>query len=217
MLYYNLIAELKIPWLLPSYDTSEIEDKFKFIKWMKDNSLTSYIPQESAIDNFPYILKIGNGNSAKYVYCIKNNYDLERLNFDSRQQKYICQKYIPGYEEYAHHFIALDGAVVKSITYKHIFSDLVKKGDYYIKGRGLFNHDIQEVTLGDKFINIINLMISKLQFSGAGCIDFKIYEDNIYIFEFNSRMGGSLVYFDHKNKNLDNFFAAYKNALGFVF
>src|SRR6185369_1769740 len=90
------------------------------------------------------------------------------------------------------------------VTYKHIFDDLSMDG-YYIKGRGLFNKQIQKINLQDDFYNILKAMIKMNYFTGNGCIDFKICNGKLLIFEFNTRMGGSLIYFDDLMHDLDDF------------
>lgn len=207
--YASHTALLGIPWLLPTPQASEMENKFKFYRWMEERNLTQYIPASRNLKQFPYILKIGNGYSAKYVYLVKNEHDLNNLNFEN----YICQEYVPGKEEYVHHFIAVGGICIWQKTYKHVFAELVKEGDLYLKGKGFFNKKIQTIELENNHKEVIESIILKLGFTGAGCFDFKIYKNRLFLFELNSRMGGSLLYFDEELHDLDDFLSIYLTSL----
>jgi hypothetical protein len=45
-------------------------------------------------------------------------------------------------------------------------------------------------------------MISDSNYKGCGCIDFKIFNQQLYIFEFNTRLAGRLIL---HNNNMHNF------------
>ncbi len=196
--------KLGIPWVIPSWSGSEMENKIYFYQWMLKNNFSQFMPRDKHISDYPYVLKAGNGYSAKYVHLIKNALDLQKLNISLENDKFICQEYIAGLDEYAFHFIAKRGQILKALTYKHIFSEL-SADDYYIKGRGFFNKQIQKIALPAEYYYVISSIIEKCNFTGAGCIDFKIDNGHLYIFEFNSRVGGSLLYFDHVLHDLDDF------------
>ncbi len=198
---------LGIPWLIPTRNASDMENKSYFHRWMIENNFSQYLPRDKHISDFPYVLKIGNGHSAKYVHLIKNSTDLHNLNIHVEENQYVCQEYINSPFEYVFHFIAQDGTILKALTYKHIFSELSTDG-CYIKGRGFFNKDIQRVDLEGHYYDVISSIIKKCNFTGVGCIDFKISNSKLFIFEFNSRMGGSLFYFDHILHDLDEFIIA---------
>lgn len=202
--YHAQISSLGIPWLLPTYAASEMEDKFKFHAWMHKNKMDHYLPARRHILDFPNVLRIGNGYSAKYVFLIRNEAELNALDFDIDTGKYICQEYILGAEEYAYHFIAVNGDIVKQNTYKHFFSDLIQD-QYYIRGRGFFNKSIQSGAINPEHDKILKTIVKKLAFTGSGCIDFKIYDQHLYILEFNTRMGGSLIFFDEILNDLDSY------------
>lgn len=201
------ILTLGIPWLLPTYAASEMEDKFKFHAWMHKNNLSDFLPKNKHITDYPYVLRIGNGFSAKYVFLVRNEAELNSLDFDIDTGKYICQEYILGAEEYAYHFIAVNGDIVKQNTYKHFFSDLIEDR-YYIRGRGFFNTAIESVDLDSEYDQILKAVIKKLAFTGSGCLDLKIHNNHLYILELNTRMGGSLIFFDSVMNDLDSFLAA---------
>lgn len=199
---------LNIPWLLPTYAASEMEDKFKFHAWMYKNNWSHCLPGKRHITDYPYVLRIGNGYSAKYVFLIRHEAELNALDFDIDTGKYICQEYILGSEEYAYHFIAVNGDIVKQTTYKHFFSELIQD-QYYIRGRGFFNTSIQSVVLDPEHDQILRAVIKAIAFTGVGCIDFKIHNQHLYILELNTRMGGSLIFFDAILRDLD----AYLNEM----
>lgn len=193
-----------VPWLIPTRLGSEMENKNYFYQWMFNNNFSQYMPRDKHISDYPYVLKTGNGYSARYVHLVKNANDLQQLNLQVENKQFICQEYIEGLAEYAFHFIAVNGAILKAVTYKHIFSEL-PANDYYIKGRGFFNKQIEKVDLEARYYYVMHSIIQKCSFTGIGCIDFKIANNQLFIFEFNSRMGGSLLYFDHILYDLDDF------------
>ena len=54
---------------------------------------------------------------------------------------------------------------------------------YYIKGRGFFNTHIQKVNLDAQYYNVLASIIKKCDFTGVGCIDFKIANNKLFIFD----------------------------------
>ncbi len=88
------IHTLQLPWLIPSYFASEMENKFKFQQWLCENNFLTHIPLQKNLSDFPYLLKTGNSYGGKHVYIIKSKSDLDTLGFKPENTPYICQQYI---------------------------------------------------------------------------------------------------------------------------
>lgn len=193
-----------IQWLLPKLEHARLEDKFFFNSWANNYGLNNLLPKPKALDEFPYVLKTGNSFSGSHVFYISNDDELSALKFDHKTQDYICQEYIPELVEYVFQFISIDGHIKESVTYKHIFSDTHKQ--YYIKGtRDGLNDKIAKVELYQDHLKILTRIINDLKYTGCGCIDFKIFQNMIYIFEFNTRLGGSLIFHNNTMKDFSRF------------
>jgi glutathione synthase/RimK-type ligase-like ATP-grasp enzyme len=184
------------PGLSPPLTASKMEDKFFSQQWFKENGYESYLPPHKHLDDYPYILKTSNGTSGKYVYVINNSEDLARIQFD--KEKALSQAIILSPFEYAYHFFAIDGNVIKETTYQHDFSDIIPANTIYIRGEGCHNNLIKRFKLSNAHEALFKKIILQLNFTGFGCIDFKLIEDNLYILEINSRMGGSVAFYDDK-------------------
>jgi carbamoylphosphate synthase large subunit len=105
--------------------------------------------------------------------------DFGKLNNHNNIQKFIEYEY-----EYGAYMLCIDGVIVtqKIIRFKY-------KKNYIKKTNFPNNYENVENLNTDIFKNII----SKLNYSGGLCINFKVDElkNHIYIFEINPRFGGS--------------------------
>lgn len=200
------------PWLIPEHDASELENKFKFCHWMQRNGFQSLLPACKELTDFPYILKTGNGKSAEHVYYIEDQQGLNQLSLNPNTSNYIAQEYIPSNKEYAFHFIAIAGRIVKHVCYLHSF-EYMTSSKPYVKGSGFFNKIAKHHQLEHKHYKILERLITCSKYTGNGCIDFKLHLDNIYIFEFNTRMGGSLFFLNQQLGDAGDFVAATITAL----
>ena len=124
----------------------------------------------------------------------------EKENLPNR----VISKYIDHTVYYVGHFIVKNGQIIKKIYFRTHNNDplLIKCGaitDFDILNNlGLYNDDI--------YSNIF----TKLNYSGFACADFTIIDNNIIIFEINSRIGGSLfthssIAYDFFKVLIDNF------------
>ena len=210
--YRDQVLALDIPWLLPRYEDSEIENKFKFYSWMTQNGLSKYLPPSKLLSDYPYVLKNGNGCGGKYVHIIRDAADLDAIDLSFSSQQYLCQQYIHG-DEYAHHFIAVDGVCQIQRTFKHMYDQQIKPDVLYIRSKDLYNKYTLNIQLAEHYQHILTSIIRKLSFTGWGCIDLKIIDDKTYVFEINSRIGGSLIYYYDQVKDYDDFVSAYITSI----
>lgn len=204
---------IDIPWLLPNLDASRIEEKIYFNKWMHDNGYAKYLPKEVEEGNFPFVIRFGNGKSAECIRVIKSQNEYNELKSSVPFEQHICQEYIKSDIEFAHHFISLNGQQIISQTYRHLFKDVSEDNEYYLRGGEIHNKDTEKYKPDNNINNIIKSIISDLNYTGCGCIDFKIKDNNIYILEFNARMGGSLIFYNEQMHDFDSFVESYVNIL----
>lgn len=179
-----------------NYNTIDLlNDKCQFVKFMNDN-FNEFIPKVYMINNlkindicFPCIYKHGIciAGSGSKVY--QNITDLEKRINDKNSKGFVIQEYIEDCFEYSGHLFVKNGIIVKSIYYK---MNTNKK--YYIHCGRMINYVREEnFQYGDQLKEIF----LKLNYTGFCCVDFKIKDNKIKIFEINPRFGGTIMH----NKN----------------
>lgn len=171
--------------LYPSKQNIELlNNKLNFTKFMM-NEFDDMIPKVYYLENikleenieFPLISKpIYSTNGINMVII----YDFIQLN--KHADKLILQKYIDLIYEYSAFFICIAG---KIINYKILKKKYPK---YHIKKTNFVDYDV----ITNFPIELLEKITNKINYTGGGNIDFKFdNNNNIYIFEFNPRFGGS--------------------------
>lgn len=202
---------LPIPWLLPSGNGARMEDKFFAKQWLQDNNYASLMPHSKGLNQFPYVLKTGNGRGGNQVHYIQDKNDLdEHLPLP---KKFITQKYIESPFEYAFHFIAKSGNIHIHETYQHDFESAFYDGQHYIRGISGRNTNTRRYQLSSQSLECLQGIIQDLNYSGFGCLDLKIVGSRLYLLEFNHRMGGSLLFYNHQMHDLKKFLSVYHEAI----
>ena len=189
---YNLIKshmenlDNKVKILYPSKETFNLlNNKNMFTEFMLNNFI-EYIPEIYFLNNvklknikYPSISKPTYSTNGSNMIIIYDDNDFLKLENHNNIQKFIEYEY-----EYGAYMLCIDGVIItqKIIRFKY------KK-----------NH-IKKITFPNNYENVENLntdifknIISKLNYSGGLCINFKVDEldNHIYIFEINPRFGGS--------------------------
>jgi carbamoylphosphate synthase large subunit len=147
---------------------------------------TEYIPEVYYLNNiklknitYPSIYKPTYSTNGSNMIIIYDDSDFNKLKNHNNIQKFIEYEY-----EYGAYMLCIDGVIVtqKIIRFKY-------EKNYIKKGNFPKNYENVEYFNTDIFKNII----SKINYSGGLCINFKVDEltNNIYIFEINPRFGGS--------------------------
>lgn len=172
--------------LYPNNDISTLLDnKLLFTKYMIEN-FNDLIPKIFYLDNikiedikYPVISKpiySRNGSNMKIYHDEK-----EFMNCDN---KIIIQEFIDILYEYGAYLLCINGKIInwKIIKYQYLKYN-IKKNNFPI------NYEDDETFN----IELFQPLISKLNYSGGACINFKFDQINnkIYIFEINPRFGGS--------------------------
>lgn len=188
---YDLIKNVEldnitVDILYPNKEIFELlNNKLSFTKFMLEN-FSDMIPKVYYLENFmlsdiefPVISKLiysTNGFNMK-IYSNSNE-------FNKCKKKIIVQKLIEHEYEYSAYILCDKGKIINSkiIRYKY--------PKFSIKNR---NFPKNFETVYDFDNGLFEKIISKLNYSGGMCIDFKFDEstNNIYIFEINPQFGGS--------------------------
>lgn len=180
-----------------NYESIDIlNNKCKFIKFINDNNLIDFIPKVKLIKYDDYTIENGNvpfpvifkyviacgGFGSKICYT---KYELN--NTLDKKTNYIVQEYIKGQTEMSGHMFIKDG-IIKHV----IYYSTTHNNEHYIQHgkmseyKRILNFDLEkEKVFGDIF--------KLLDYTGFACIDFKIINNNVKIFEINPRLGGTLV------------------------
>ncbi len=173
-----------------NYKTIKIlNNKIKFYKFMVKNNFQNLIPITYKINNkliqkisYPCIFKLAITYGAIGSIVCKNKHKLKQC--ENTEYDYFIQELIIGTIERSAHLLIINGIIKWAVCYEirnnkknHIQVGRMKK---YKKIKN-FDFDIFK----DIFV--------KLNYNGFACIDFKVINDNIKIFEINPRLGGTLV------------------------
>ena len=115
----------------------------------------------------------------------------------------VIQRAIPGMRELAIHVIADQGELVEMVVFEHDFSS-VTQDPLYIRGEDVHNKIVSKINNFSHYEDIKHL-ISKMGYHGVGCFDGKIHDGEIYLFEMNTHIGGSMFFYNHHHGMLEPF------------
>lgn len=182
----NEIEEFNDIILYPSKENIELlGNKLNFTKFMIEKFIIM-IPKVYYLENirfeelieYPLISKPIYSTNGKNMFIIKNENEMNKC-----KNKIIIQKYIEFIYEYSAFFLSIKG---KIINWK-----IIKKAypKYHIKKCNFINYE----EIKNFPIQLLEKITNEINYTGGGNIDFKYDEENnnIYIFEFNPRFGGS--------------------------
>jgi len=194
-----------------SYDTIDLLDsKCRFIKFMISNNFTHLIPKvhilfhdgrismPNPIRTYPIIFKFGSicaGGGSKVCHSAK---DLSECTENSYGYDFIVQEYINDSTEYSGHMFIKNGIIVHAIYYK-----TVNENKFYIQ-HGRMREYTRVTKVIDFSQDVFGDIFKLLNYTGFACVDFKIINNNVKIFEINPRFGGTLIHNkDGLNEMLD--------------
>ncbi len=197
-----------IQFLLPQTDIVKVcEDKENFDRFMINNEFGSLTPKVSSHLPLPFILKKRMDKSGINAFIIRSDEDLAKYEEQLKSEEFIKQEYFAGKEEYTTHFLCVNGKIVYSYSLKFVF-----KSDFFVKG--LQSPPFKTATISEcktDYIELYEQILTKLNYSGVGCLNFKISEGIPKIFEINPRAGGSLPL------DINNFLTQYIKLLNTPF
>jgi phosphoribosylaminoimidazole carboxylase (NCAIR synthetase) len=174
--------------LFPSSDCVRVcNDKKLFREWFLTHFSENYLPSKNKQSHFS-IAKPRIGLAGQGSFLIDNTNLSEIAKVESNQQ-YCLENYLPGKEEFSFHLLFDQGKIIFSAK-----ASFVHKAEFYIHGSD--NYDCStSVEICDAIPEIFCQLLSKLNYSGTVCIDYKIDQTGqLKILEVNPRMGWSLIH-----------------------
>jgi glutathione synthase/RimK-type ligase-like ATP-grasp enzyme len=191
-----LISKVKKIICPNDYDIVEtLDNKIKFREFMIMNGFDDMIPITYQINKkvfhpiiFPCIFKLAKTYSGMGSHICETQDKLQTCQESHKEAEYFIQEFIHDSNEYGAHLYIDCGNIKWGVCYKTIHpSDLFIQKGKMLKYDKVNNFDF----------SIFEKIFIKLNYTGFVCIDFKIVDNNIKIFEINPRLGGTIV----NNKN----------------
>lgn len=189
--------------IIPKTEHLMNENKSYFTAWMQDNDLKYLLPLP--VKGQPAILKRGSSRSGQDVILYENYEDACKHAVDGD----VVQRAVPGWSELAIHVVARHGKLKDIIVFEHNFSS-VTDNKIFIRGHNLRNKDIKIHDF--KFTKDIQHILQKMAFDGVACFDGKIENNQLFLFEMNTRIGGSMFFYNHMHHKLKPFLSSIKQA-----
>lgn len=191
----QLILENKFPryfkkkCFTPGKDIINIcEDKAVFNDFMVENGFKNLTPKSNKNLDIPFVLKKRKDEFGQNTFIIDSE-SLLKQHFNKLQSnEFIKQELISGKNEFTTHFIFKNGKLIYDFTLKFEF-----KKDKYVKG--VQSPPFKTANIKPhktEFKNEIIAVLSKMNYEGVGCINFKLVDNVPKFFEINPRVGGSL-------------------------
>ncbi|MCF6170327.1 MAG: hypothetical protein L3J66_05040 [Bacteroidales bacterium] len=193
---------------IPSNDVIQLcYDKKRFHNFLTKEDFGNFVPEISDELKPPYILKKIFDEWGRNSYLINSVTEEEAHRERLVSGSFFKQLYVSGREELTTHFIFSKG------KFQYMHSLLFKfKPCRYVKGRQLppfKNASISVVK--NSFVDIFTQILSRLNYEGVGCIDYKVKDGKPLIFEINPRVGGSLPL------DVNRFLGCYLKSLKYSF
>lgn len=161
-------------------------DKSQFASYVKQNHLENFYPKTyttpNSSNNQLVIVKPHWGGNSLGCYVTT----LNKLNDDIFKTN-IAQEYIKSPIEYAGYGVAKEGRIIYSFCYIRNYGDRV-----YVKGDELDNTTQARIEMDPYHKMILGHFLAPVKFTGAFCVDYKIHNNKLIVFEINARLGGSL-------------------------
>ncbi len=166
-----------------------LNEKNLFVDLMLYNELDDFLPEIYVICTdtpktykpikYPAVFKPTVGLAGAGVKILNEEADLPE-----GQTNYIVQEYIEGSKEYVGNYVFYRGELLFSQVMSQVY-----EGDRHIKHGKMLNNEIVHDFDHQQFSRIFSL----LKYTGPMCIDFKLIDSKVKIFEINPRFGGTIV------------------------
>jgi carbamoylphosphate synthase large subunit len=160
------------------------DDKYLFNQKLIEKGFGYLIPKINGKQTYPYILKKGIDSWGKESHLIYNAQIEQTFSDKLADPKYFSQQFIIGSQEYATHIIFKDSKIVCSLTFEYNF-----KIETPIKGK---DESIDKRICLCPYLEEFASVLTLIDFNGLCCINYKVYENRLFIMEINPRFGGSL-------------------------
>lgn len=188
------------------------DDKVRFIHFMDEQDLMHLLPDVYVVSHngqrtdyaeiqYPCIFKLAvtfGGTGSTVHLTAQKPVELDKV---ARGTSYLVQQFIPGNVEYGGHIYVEGGAIRKQLYYRgardasvHVQRGRMPKFDRF--------EELDEAAELESMFGAVN-------FTGFACVDFKVSDQGIKIFEVNPRLGGTLI---HNEPDLLSFFEAARES-----
>ena len=193
---FKILEELKLinnqQVLIPSVEVYNLcMNKSIFIHFFRNTEFEKHFPATENL-SFPFVVKKKIEEQKATTYLIHNENDTHQYSeFLQDSTTYFKQEYILGEKEYSFHSVMFNGEICAYYCMEFVFEDILHinyKSKLLYKKRCKIEND--KVLFFQKLLNHIN-------YQGISCIDFKIRDGKIYVFEVNPRMGFNLQPYFH--------------------
>jgi len=177
-----------------SNDAIDVFDNKKlFALYSKKMELTDFVPHlyEKYMDEYnknynKVIVKNPNG-------AFGDGIQIKTLKEINQQilNDFVVQEYIYSNIEYAGHLVVKKGNIINAKIYEKTVN--VKENSEYFLNKSYTYIIPKKVTIDNKHINALQNFLLPLKYTGFCCIDFKIKNDKVKVFEINTRLGSTLI------------------------
>ena len=179
-----------------------LEDKAEFHSFMVSSGFGNNVPtiyKSVQTATFPLIYKkvfsYGGGN----VFVVQNASQLESLKLLSGTDAFIMQEGLFSEWEYSYSFVAYNGKVIKPVqelclTF-HLPSKLslmVQQSQEKINRVAIVGCTLDGMPAWEQVERLTSNIVSILNYSGMGCIQYKIINSVAKVIEINPRICGGL-------------------------
>jgi predicted ATP-grasp superfamily ATP-dependent carboligase len=155
------------------------DDKYLFNDFLRRNGYAEYLPARATTK--PYILKKRIDGWGKNSRIIR---DGDNEEYDPAE--FFTQEFIPGNVEYATHLLSKNGDVFYHSSRKYTFAD-----NWYVKSQTITPKTTDIIPT--EHLPLFERLIKDLKYTGLCCINYKVRNGVVKIFELNPRMGASLT------------------------
>ena len=167
----------------------KLDDKVLFYEYAKAQNLTQYLPSHYSIhskrnSDTLVIVKPRIGSSS--VGIVKK---MLREICDEDFNDRVVQDYMHGNEEYDAVVVSNKGNITCSFVYACSFD----KPEHIKMQEGNKIASYKRVDLDHKVKRVFEQFLKPCQYTGTCCIDFKLCDGKVFIFEINPRLNGALA------------------------
>lgn len=186
-------------WVIPEAATVELcHQKPKLNAWLRQRFGGDWLPGEG-LARLPAVIKLANAEAGRRCFIV---HDASFIPSTLRGPEYFAQEYIVGLREYAWHFLAWHGEIHFSCIVSYDYQTA-----YYIRSPAC-----KPVAVRYELSALppppAEEIVRALDYSGTGCMNYKIAADGSFKFiELNPRFGASLV------ERFGDYLAAYRQLL----
>lgn len=189
--------------LVPSPATMALcDDKLLFARHLVDSGLGHVVPRLGPDLEFPFVLKPRVGAWGTGTTIVEDCGKALKFAGSLESDEYFTQASVPGTKEYTTHFVARDGFLRYARTLEFTFDRSL-----YVKGAALAARGTRQVD-HRRFDELLSEIVGAVDYSGFGCINYKLVDETPQVFEVNPRVGGSMYHF------VKPALEAYRAALG---